>query len=80
MPRFKKKPVAIEAFRLKRMMTAETLEGQMDGQPGDWLIVGVKGETYFCKDDIFRMTYDPVGTEDEEYGGWTIVDQDLWAR
>jgi len=35
-----------------------TLEGVMDCPPKGWLIKGVKGELYFCADDIFRMTYD----------------------
>jgi hypothetical protein len=25
---------------------------------GDWIITGVKGEVYACKDDIFRATYE----------------------
>lgn len=27
---------------------------------GDWVITGVQGERYACKDDIFRMTYELV--------------------
>lgn len=27
---------------------------------GDWIIRGVKGEHYPCKDEIFRLTYEPV--------------------
>ena len=34
-----------------------TLEGVMIATPGDWIIQGVKGELYPCKDDIFQMTY-----------------------
>jgi hypothetical protein len=37
-----------------------TLEGTMTGNPGDWIIRGVKGEIYPCKPDIFAATYDPV--------------------
>jgi len=59
MPKFRKKPVVIEARRITESMTVETLEGVMRGNPGDWLITGVKGEQYFCKDDIFRATYEP---------------------
>lgn len=29
--------------------------------PGDWIITGVRGEKYPCKDEIFRQTYEPVG-------------------
>ena len=37
-----------------------TLEGVMIGVEGDWIIKGIKGELYPCKDDIFRATYEPV--------------------
>lgn len=37
-----------------------TLEGQMRGDQGDWIIRGVKGELYPCKPDIFEATYDAV--------------------
>lgn len=37
-----------------------TREGLMLGVEGDWIIRGVKGEFYPCKDDIFRATYEAV--------------------
>jgi hypothetical protein len=37
-----------------------TLEGEMLARPGDWIIRGVQGEFYPCKDEIFRATYDPA--------------------
>ena len=36
----------------------ETLEGNHNMTPDDMLIVGVKGEIYPCKIDIFHMTYE----------------------
>jgi hypothetical protein len=38
----------------------ETLEGKMLANKGDFIIKGVKGETYPCKPDIFAMTYEAV--------------------
>jgi len=38
----------------------ETLEGNMEAGYGDWIIKGVKGEFYPCKDDIFRMNHEGV--------------------
>src|SRR5690606_4021676 len=38
----------------------DTLEGQMELSPGDWVIKGVAGEFYPCKPDIFAATYEPV--------------------
>ncbi|MFE7799047.1 hypothetical protein [Nocardia sp. NPDC057440] len=37
-----------------------TLEGDMRANLGDWVIRGIKGEFYPCRDDIFRATYDAV--------------------
>ncbi len=37
-----------------------TLEGEMTAMPGDWIILGVKGELYPRKPDIFDATYEPV--------------------
>ncbi|MFE4818619.1 hypothetical protein ACFRFU_19730 [Streptomyces sp. NPDC056704] len=37
-----------------------TLEGDMRASDGDWIIRGVKGEFYPCRDDIFRATYEAV--------------------
>lgn len=62
--RFRKKPVVIEAERLTERIEIETLEGVMIGNPGDWLITGVAGEKYPCKDDIFRATYEEVNGEE----------------
>lgn len=38
----------------------DTLEGVHDVTDGDWIITGVKGESYPCKPDIFEMTYEKV--------------------
>jgi hypothetical protein len=37
-----------------------TLEGVMHGDPGDWIIRGVKGEFYPCKPDVFSIKYELV--------------------
>ncbi len=37
-----------------------TLEGSMATSIGDWVIKGVKGEFYPCKNDIFKLTYEKV--------------------
>lgn len=37
-----------------------TLEGDMIANHGDWIIQGIKGEIYPCKDDIFQATYERV--------------------
>ena len=60
MAKYRKKPVVIDAIQITSKMTIHTLEGDMVGQVGDWLITGVNGEQYPCKDDIFQKTYEKV--------------------
>jgi hypothetical protein len=38
----------------------DTLEGRMTGNVGDWIIKGVQGEFYPCRDEIFIKTYQEV--------------------
>ena len=45
------------------MPVIHTLEGKMVASPGDWIIRGVKGELYPCKNDIFLATYEAVQDE-----------------
>lgn len=63
---YRKKPVIIHARQLGEDMDIETLEGTMHANAGDWLIRGIAGEYYPCKDDIFQRTYEPV--EEETHG------------
>lgn len=38
----------------------KTLEGNMLARVGDYIIKGVKGEFYPCKEEIFKLTYEEV--------------------
>ena len=72
--KFRKKPIVIEASQWLKMgdhpavrastwnsrFFIDTLEGDHTVTPGDWIITGVKGEFYPCKDEIFKMTYEAV--------------------
>ena len=76
MPKFRKKPVVVEAeqfFRDKLPFIPGMLMWQNSGQhyvitpegplnisDGDWIITGTKGETYPCKPDVFAETYELV--------------------
>lgn len=41
----------------------DTLEGGHTVCPGDWIIKGVAGEFYPCKNEIFKKTYEEVEYE-----------------
>lgn len=41
-------------------MFIETLEGVHRAELGDYIIMGIKGELYPCKPDIFKTTYEVV--------------------
>ena len=74
MPKFRKQPVVIEAVRVTSPIKIETLEGVMEAVVGDWLITGVKGEQYPCKDDIFRATYETVDEDPASADAWNAPD------
>lgn len=44
-------------------LVIHTLEGDMVALPGDYIIQGVKGEFYPCREDIFLETYEPAPAE-----------------
>ena len=44
----------------KTCCVIKTLEGEMRGGYGDYIIKGVAGEIYPCKSDIFDKTYEAV--------------------
>jgi hypothetical protein len=46
--------------KLEPELKIQTLEGLMTATVGDYIIMGVKGEFYPCKPDIFVLTYDKV--------------------
>ena len=54
-----KRKVKLEEDKLK----IYTLEGIMTADIGDWIIIGVNGEIYPCKDDIFKKIYEEVKEE-----------------
>ena len=56
--KFRKRPVVISAVQMDVPFKVETLEGWMQGQAGDWLIKGIEGEMYPCKDSVFQATYE----------------------
>lgn len=72
--KFRKKPVVIEAEQFHYeskpwpdgvkdfdgVPYISTLEGLMRVSEGDYVITGVVGEKYPCKEDIFTQTYEPV--------------------
>jgi hypothetical protein len=57
---YRKKPIIVQAYQTDKSLKINTLEGVMLASPGDYIIIGVKGEMYPCKPDIFEMTYELV--------------------
>lgn len=45
---------------ISRSVGIYTREGVMTGNIGDWIIKGIAGEFYACKDGIFKQTYEEV--------------------
>lgn len=80
MATFRKRPVEVQAHRLIGPQSIDTLEGVMMAGAGDWLITGVAGERYPCKDDIFRRTYEPVDEEARRLWGSRALRLDIPRR
>lgn len=60
MRRFVKKPIIIQAMQIADPFIVDTLEGRHSGQPGDYLVVGIKGERYPVRKDIFEESYEEI--------------------
>ncbi len=58
-------PPAIDGEIRGGRIEIETLEGVMTANIGDWVIRGVAGEFYPCRNDIFQQTYTPESAEPE---------------
>ena len=63
MKKYRKKPIVIEAYQTDVELDIETLEGIMHASVGDYIIIGVNGEKYPCKPDIFKKTYEEISDE-----------------
>lgn len=55
-----RKTATMHAVRVDEPFQVRTLEGTMTGQPGDYLVVGIKGERYPCAADVLAASYEPV--------------------
>ena len=73
---YRKKPVVVKAYQTEEELEIETLEGVMRADVGDYIILGVKGEPYPCKPDIFYETYESATKEPETIEDWFT----LWNR
>ena len=56
MARYRKRPVVVDAVPIRELDRDRASPGGtlMAGEPGDWLITGIKGECYPCKPDDLR--------------------------
>ena len=41
----------------------KTPDGNMESFGGDWVIQGIMGEFYVCKEDVFERDYEPAPDE-----------------
>lgn len=65
--KYRKKPVIVHARQMEESFEIKKLKGVMKGQPGDYLVIGTKGERYPVKKEIFEECYELYeGTEETE--------------
>ena len=58
--RYRRRPIVIEAAQLTASLDIITMEGPSRGEPGDWIVIGARGQSYFNADGYFREHYKPV--------------------
>ncbi len=54
------KTATVQAIQLELEFAVNTLEGVMTGQPGDYLCIGINGERWPVKKEIFEKTYEVI--------------------
>jgi hypothetical protein len=57
---YEQKLIHFDMMNGKKFCQIKTPEGRVRCYEGDWILKGVRGEIYTCKDDIFRETYEEV--------------------
>ena len=62
MKSYRKKPVIIQAVQMNGDFFVKTLEGEMKGKKGDYLVYGTHDEEYPVRKDIFEENYEEVKT------------------
>jgi len=77
---YRKKPVVVKAYQTDVELDIETLEGTMRADIGDYIILGVKGEPYPCKPDIFAATYESVEDEDTSVEEFVLDNCTEWCN
>ena len=68
LPGFKKcrkRPIIVKAVQINEPFKVKSLEGEVEGKAGDYVIQGVEGENYICDQAIFNKTYDFVNVDEE---------------
>ena len=57
---YRKKPVIIQAVQMNGDFIVNTLEGEMRGKKGDYLVYGTHDEEYPVRKDIFEENYEVI--------------------
>ena len=52
-----KKPIPVRCMQIDAPFLVKTMEGELKGKKGDWLMIGIQGEIYPCDREIFEQTY-----------------------
>lgn len=60
MPRYRRKPVVVEAVKITRPISIETEGNTVKGRSGDYLITEKGGEQYPCNAELFEQDFEPV--------------------
>jgi hypothetical protein len=57
---YKHRPTKVFACKMEEEFEVQTREGIMHGEPGDYVVYGVRGEWYPVKPEVFELAYKEV--------------------
>lgn len=63
---YRKKPIIVKAVQMPEAgKVFDYLHNvEIPYEAGDWIITGIKGERYACKDEVFKATYEAVEADE----------------
>jgi len=60
MPRYRRKPVVVEAIKMSRPISIETEGNTVKARTGDYLVTEKDGQQYPCNPELFEQEFELV--------------------
>jgi len=75
-----KKPMVVKAVQMADDFKVTTPVGVVYGKAGDYLMIGVGGERYPVRKDIFKKTYEWVEDNEEVFRSMAAIEREFFPN